>query len=250
MDITDVCKLPLPAPCKPPMGRILTASRTVFINRWGCARILDRVLCGAAAVPGTEPGGCSHSAASEYRVRDADHYEKLMEVEHEASEFDRVGAYQREAYEGKRQAPAIPVGVPPSTGATAASKSSKPPAAKPTAGAAKPLAGEGAKPNPIGGDGKPAAPAATKGSGALPAAKSKARMGQGAAGKPLDPPTEAAAAKAYEEEKENERKQTQPTLDFPIDLKFGIRLKYPAPPLPLPLINTIFSGELTVLVGG
>jgi uncharacterized Zn-binding protein involved in type VI secretion len=66
-DLTAPCPI-----CKiPNKGLIISASRTVFINRLGAARVDDKVLCGAGLM---KPPGCSPPPVAEYGVRAEDNY--------------------------------------------------------------------------------------------------------------------------------------------------------------------------------
>jgi uncharacterized Zn-binding protein involved in type VI secretion len=259
-DITDVCKLPptpLVAPCKPPMGRIVSASMTVFINKVGAARLFDLVYCGALAVPHVpnpvplgipmigQPNGGTPPSVSEYRPRREDHYEKLMEVEHERSQFDDVDPQDRQAYDGQRQAPTIPVGVPP-----AAVKPRKPPPPTPRPGS-KPAARKSTdKPNPVGKKKAAGAPPKKK-SISLPSVPltGKPAVGQGVAGSALGPPTRRGPPQKPPEEKERQRRESQVVLRFPINLRFGFKRGLT---VPLPAPNSVFfpSVDWKTLIGG
>ncbi len=186
-DIVKTCPIPY---CKPPMGRIVSSSLTVFINSVGAARLFDRVLCNSAAIPGTEPPGGFHPPAGGYRARREDHYHELMEVEHEASAFDEEKAYDREKYDGKRDRPQIPVGVPP--GGTGGKR-----------GQLKQVAGK--------------------------SGSEMIRMGQGPGGSALGPPADRGDGIREEVEKEKERKEKEIDIAFPIDLRFGFRAGIPSP---------------------
>ena len=108
--LNDVCTPCLLPPCKPPMPKIVESSKTVFINGLGAARMLDAVNDGAGAKP-PGPKGHRHSAEGGYKHRKIDQFEELMEIEHEASEWDEVAAAKREKYDGKRVEAMLPVGV-------------------------------------------------------------------------------------------------------------------------------------------
>jgi len=103
-DVATPCPLP---PCKPPQGKIVSSSTTVFINNLGAARVGDAVLDGAGATP-PGPGGCSHAAAVGYQARSQDHYEAIIAVEHEQSAWDEEKVFERVDYDGQRQEAATP----------------------------------------------------------------------------------------------------------------------------------------------
>lgn len=123
-DVATPCLLPI---CKPPQGKIVSSSTTVFINRLGAARIGDFVLDNAGAKP-PGPGGCSHPKAKGYSARGVDHYEKLIELEHEANEWDTVDEFKRKKYAKKRPKVASPTGIAASgkTRKTSAAKKRSP----------------------------------------------------------------------------------------------------------------------------
>lgn len=102
-DITTPCPLPHPP------NKVTKTSRSVFINRLGVARRGDQTTCGGAGAPS---GGCSHPPAEGYKVRSEDAYHKVITVEHEASDWDDVVGYDREALSGDREKPSIPLGPP------------------------------------------------------------------------------------------------------------------------------------------
>ena len=76
-------------PGNPPAGPgpIVTASRTVFINRQRAARIGDTLACGSG---GSAPPGTADPKVKSYEVREQDSYHKLMRLEHEVAARDRV----------------------------------------------------------------------------------------------------------------------------------------------------------------
>lgn len=77
-------------PGNPPAGPgpIVSASRTVFINRQRAARIGDTLACGSG---GMAPPGTANPQVQTYRVRQQDSYHNLMRHEHEVAARDRVG---------------------------------------------------------------------------------------------------------------------------------------------------------------
>lgn len=85
-DIHDCKSHPPGAPPWPP-GPIVTGSSTVFINRLKAARHTDKLMCGA---PGPPPPGAANPKTAEYAVRPDDAYQKLMAIEHEIQERDKV----------------------------------------------------------------------------------------------------------------------------------------------------------------
>ncbi|MBI4700712.1 MAG: PAAR domain-containing protein [Deltaproteobacteria bacterium] len=217
-DIATPCPLP---PCKPPQGKIVSSSKTVFINGLGAARIGDYVLDSAAASP-PGPGGCSHPAAQGYEARPADHYEKIIEIEHEASDWDEVDEKERKPYDGKRDKVETPVGIVPS-GAGAAKPKKK--------GKAQPYPGGESSSSAWGGGGGEAGASLPSGGGA--------KLGESASG--------GLGADAVDQPEAARKKQPKKLdLKFPIDLKFGSRSGRagyaPAP-------NKIALGCFTVIVG-
>jgi len=131
--------------CKTVGGEIVSSSKTVFVNAKGAARVTDKVQC-SSAVPKPGPqavaelaakvakekllaealdliAGSGPSAAQQYNPRDPeDHYHRMMEVEHEASEWDEIEAYEREKLAGRRAKTTVPVGIPPGQSGGAARK--------------------------------------------------------------------------------------------------------------------------------
>ena len=104
-DVGTPCPLP---PCKPPMPKIVSSSKTVFINNLGAARVGDFVNDSAAAKP-PGPGGCSHPAAKGYRPRKADHYEEVIAVEHEQSDWtSRTSSSDKRTTARERRRPCPP----------------------------------------------------------------------------------------------------------------------------------------------
>jgi uncharacterized Zn-binding protein involved in type VI secretion len=68
-------------------GIIVTASSSVFINHLGAARKTDLCQC---LVPSVEPPGAASPVTSAYSVKPSDSYEKMMAVEHELADWDKV----------------------------------------------------------------------------------------------------------------------------------------------------------------
>jgi uncharacterized Zn-binding protein involved in type VI secretion len=247
LDIVAKCPNPT-VPCIPPMGRIVSASTTVFVNKMGQARVGDKVLCGAAGSQGQEPPGGFHPPASGYSARREDHYEKLMEVEHEASRFDEEEAKNRQAYDGSRKQAEVPVGVPPA--AVKPRPPSPPPPPRRAASKTKPRKPTDA-PNPVAPKKAAKKKAPAKKSISMPAlgAAGKTRVGQGVSGSALGAPTNRAPGQKPPEEKENNRRESQIDLRFPMNLRFGFRLAIPAPPIPIAPNVIVPIGALTVIVG-
>jgi uncharacterized Zn-binding protein involved in type VI secretion len=118
-DLTAPCPL-----CKtPPPGKIVTSSKTVFVNGLGAARLSDKVACGSGGSP---PGGGSHPPAKGYEVRPDDSYEKMIEGEHEISEFDLVEGEQPKKLDGSGDEADAPEGIKPGSPSRGASQPSSP----------------------------------------------------------------------------------------------------------------------------
>jgi uncharacterized Zn-binding protein involved in type VI secretion len=214
-DVGTPCPLP---PCKPPMPKIVSSSKTVFINNLGAARIMDFVHDGAGAKP-PGPGGCSHKKATGYKARKADHYESIIKVEHEESDWDVEDEFKRVKYDGTREDEAIPAGV---TGGAAKSSDKTPSTAGSPHGSGKGGAKSKAQPQS-----PPAGGGAKVGGGAAP--------GKGSGKDSL----------AYEDEKKR-KKVKKLELKFPVELKFGKakgKAGYGVG------INKIALGCFTVIVG-
>jgi uncharacterized Zn-binding protein involved in type VI secretion len=219
-DVGTPCLLP---PCKPPQPKIVSSSKTVFINNLGCARIGDFVNDSAGAKP-PGPGGCSHASATGYKPRKDDHYEAIFAVEHEESSWDIEEEFKRGEYDGNRIQAAAPAGV--TNGA--AKKAKKAPKVK-----GKPYGNSGTA-AAHGGSGGGKASSVPSGGGAKVG-------GGGAPGK-----GGGKDSTAYEDEKARAKEPKKLDLDFPIELKFGSakgKAGYGAG------INAIALGCFTVIVG-
>ncbi len=217
-DVGTPCPLP---PCKPPMPKIVSSSKTVFINNLGAARVGDFVNDSAAAKP-PGPGGCSHPAAKGYRPRKADHYEEVIAVEHEQSDWDVEDKFERQAYDGTREAAAVPAGV--TGGASGGAKKS--PSGK---GKGHGSSGTGGA---YGGSGGGKSSSVAGGGGSA--------VGGGAA------PGKAKDSLAYEDEAKRPAEAKKLDLGFPLDVTFGKakgKAGYGAG------INKIAMGCFTVIVG-
>ncbi|HHH30292.1 MAG TPA: hypothetical protein ENK57_18390 [Polyangiaceae bacterium] len=218
-DVGTPCPLP---PCKPPMPKIVSSSKSVFINNLGAARVGDFVNDAAAAKP-PGPGGCSHAPAKGYQARKADHYEAVMAVEHEQSDWDVEDTFQRQAYDGSRDAAPVPSGVTGGAGGSAKKAPSGKGKGHGSSGTATAHGGSGG--------GKSSSIAAGGGSA----------VGGGAA-----PGKGGGDSLAYEDEAERPKEAKKLDLAFPLDLTFGKakgKAGYGAG------MNKIALGCFTVIVG-
>lgn len=246
-DLTAPCPV-----CKtPPPGKIVTSSKTVFINGLGAARATDKVACGAGGSP---PGGGSHPPAQGYQARPEDSYEKMMEGEHEISDFDLVDVYQRQGLDGSGQEAKDPEGIKPPSGGRNASPPSNPASKRDNGG--EPYASS-ESPNPYGRQvnrGEPRNSSELKGGDQRAAAEEELTgrksigLGEHSAGvkRGQDAAPDGGKKLSAEYDKEEKRVKIKLNLKFPIELSFGKRSAqagYGG------AANTIVKGAATVFFG-
>jgi hypothetical protein len=233
------CKVhpPPPVPPGPGMGRIVTASSSVFVNNVGAARVTELCLC---MLQTPIPPDAANPRTSEYKVRREDSYHEMMAVEHEIAERDRVkdvkepdkgatGKVDDPTGVAEAQAPPRPPEPPPSPHSVTA---------KGKANDQKPYPKEpalpGAKSKKLGS--KDEDPKLAGAAPMTPPAKKKQTPGAG---------TGATAEK--EKEKKREKPEVSIDLTFSMDLSIGMRLGINLMGIGLDVIT---GGASKVWIGG
>jgi uncharacterized Zn-binding protein involved in type VI secretion len=236
------CKVhpPPPVPPGPGMGRIVTASTSVFVNNMGAARVTDLCLC---MLQTPIPPDAANPRTSEYKVRKEDNYQELMLIEHEIAERDKVkdvkepdkgaaGEVDDPTGVAEAKAPPRPPEPPPSPNSVTVKgklDDQKPYPKEPPVAAGKSKKIES----------KDEDPKLAGGKSMTPPAKKKEAPGAPAAGK------DGAAAK--EKEKPREKPKVSIDLAFSMNLSIGMRLGLTLMGIGLDVIT---GGASKVYIGG
>lgn len=235
------CKAHVPPPMKGlGPGKIVTASNSVFINKFGAARKTDLCQC---LMPGPPPPGAASPQTKAYSVRGSDHYEKLMAVEHELAAWDKVKDL-KEADLGKVGKADDPLGV---------KDASPPPRRPPSEGSVKAKGKPGD--NKAFKDQKPpqGAPTVKPGSGKAGSLAGKAPAGTQAADEGASQQAgsakDAPLAEQTARKKDDKRKKQSVTIDLAasMDLSVGSRGRLFFAGVPMDMIQ---PRSCSVYVGG
>jgi uncharacterized Zn-binding protein involved in type VI secretion len=234
-----VCRVHFPPPMKGlGDGKIVTASSTVYINRLGAARKTDLCQC---KMPGSAPPGTASPQTKSYEVRGADHYQKLMVVEHEVAAWDKVRDI-KEADLGKVGEADDPLGV----------KDASPPVRRPPSDQSFNASGKAGDKKAFKDVQAPAGAPVVKpgsGNGGALAGQSPAGSPSGGGGQAAGGAKDAALPEQTARKKEDKRKKQDVSVDLApsIDLSVGSRGTSFFAGLPMDIIEPRTS---TVYIGG